>query len=66
MDMYIHTLLATGCMFGSFIAGKYFGRREGFRDMISVLLGVFNADSLEITEEGDFFVTNEGNTSKVN
>jgi len=51
----------------SFYAGQYYGKRLGFRDMIHVLLGVFKAESLEITEDGNFFITKEdGIQTKVN
>jgi hypothetical protein len=67
MDPYLHTIIAIGCMAVSFYAGQYYGKRLGFRDMIHVLLGVFKAESLEITEDGNFFITKEdGIQTKVN
>ena len=59
MDPTTHTLLATGLIAVSFYAGKHFGRKETVSDFIRTLLDVFKADSLEITEECELFVTDK-------
>ena len=66
MDATLHTIIATGLMFASFHAGKYFGKNGGYHNIIETLLHCFRADSLEITEDADFFVTVDGETRKVN
>ena len=66
MDPYLHTIIATGLMFTSYKVGAYFGKQEGYHNMIQTLLQCFRADSLEITEDADFYVTVNGEEKKVN
>jgi len=67
MDGTTHTLIAVGLMAASFYTGKYLGRREAVTDFINTLLAVFKVQSLEITEDLEFFVyDNDGNERKVN
>tara|TARA_S200002703_G_scaffold91381_1_gene78859 strand:- start:2436 stop:2636 length:201 start_codon:yes stop_codon:yes gene_type:complete len=66
MDPILHTIIATGLLFGSFTAGKHYGKAEGYESIIQTLLASFRADSLEIDEELDFYVTVDGQTRKVN
>lgn len=66
MDPILHTVIATGLMFASYKAGEHFGKNEGYHNIIQTLLQCFRADSLEITEDADFFVTVDGETRKVN
>jgi len=42
------------------------GHRGGISDMIQTLLTIFEADSMEINEDGEFHITKKGKTTKVN
>ena len=66
MDPILHTIIAVGLLFSSFMAGKHYGKAEGYENIIQTLLASFRADSLEIDEELDFCVTVNGHTRKVN
>jgi len=67
MDGTTHTLLAVGLMAASFYSGKYLGRREAVVEFVNTLLAVFKVQSLEITEDLEFFVyDDDGNQKKVN
>ena len=64
MDPTLHTLLTTGLIAVSFNVVKHFGRKETVTDFISTLLNVFKADSLEITEDCELFVTDSNGTQR--
>ena len=66
MDPILHTIIATGLMYISYLTGRHFGRSEGHKDVIQTILEVFNATGMEINEDGDFLVTTEKETRKVN
>ena len=66
MDGITHTIIATGLLYASYQLGYYFGRGEGHRDIIQTILEVFDASGMEINEDGDFMITKDGNTRKVN
>jgi len=66
MDPTLHTIIAVGLMFLSYQAGRYLGNRQGISDMVQTLIHLFNADSIEINEDGEFLVTTKGHTKKVN
>ena len=66
MDATLHTIIATGLMFISYRIGLYMGHRGGISDMIQTLLTIFEADSMEINEDGEFHITKKGKTTKVN
>lgn len=66
MDPYLHTIIAVGLMYSSYKVGVHFGKQEGYHNMIQTLLQCFRADSLEITEDADFYVTVNGEEKKVN
>ena len=66
MDSYIHTIIAVSLMYLSYKVGRYFGNQDGISDMVQTLLKIFNADSMEINEDGEFYITTNGQTKKVN
>jgi len=66
MDPILHTIIATACMFASYKTGQYYGKNEGYHNIIQTILQCFRADSLEITEDADFLITVDGKTRKVN
>jgi len=66
MDPYLHTIIAVSLMFVSYRVGRYLGAQDGISDMVQTLLRIFNADSMEINEDGEFYITIEGKTKKVN
>jgi len=66
MDATLHTILATSLLFISYRVGYYFGDRRGISDMVQTLITVFKADGIEINEDGDFYITKNGETRKVN
>lgn len=62
MDPYIHTLVATGLVAGSFYLGKFFGDREGRLWVCSVIMEAMGAVELELDEDGTIVVTyDDGN-----
>lgn len=66
MDPYLHTIIAVSLMYCSYKVGRYFGNQDGISDMVQTLLKIFNADSMEINEDGEFYITINGQTKKVN
>lgn len=66
MDPILHTIIATGLLYGSYRFGIEHGKREGYENIIQTLLHCFRADNLEITEDLDFYVSVDGETRKVN
>ena len=66
MDPYLHTVIAVGLMYASYRFGVYYGKQEGYENIIQTLLQCFRAQELEITEDADFYVTVDGKTRKVN
>ena len=66
MDGTLHTIIATGLMFVSYRFGVYFGKQEGYENIIQTLLHCFRAESLEINEDMEFHITVDGETRKVN
>ena len=56
MDPLFHTLLALGCMVGSYYAGHFFASRNMFEPIISKMLDKLEADGYIYTktdEDGD-------------
>jgi len=67
MDPYLHTFIATALLFGSYMAGRHFGYRDGLVDVWSSLLTVFKAKKMEINDNDDLIITYEnGKERKVN
>ena len=67
MDPYVHTGIAVGLMFISYMLGKHFGYKDGLVDVWTTLLTVFNAKQIEINEDDEVIVTDQkGNERKIN
>lgn len=57
MDAYIHTLIATALIAGSFYLGKFFGDREGRMWVCTLLMEAMGAVELELDDSGQIVVT---------
>lgn len=67
MDPYLHTAIAVVMLFTSYLIGRYYGRKEAGNEFWFGLLEIFNAKKIEISEDGEFLVTDmNGNEKKVN
>ena len=53
MDPLFHTLLAVGCMLGSFYLGRYLAEKECFEPICGGLLEKLDADGLIYTTTDD-------------
>jgi len=67
MDPYLHTIIATLCLFVSYYIGVWRGRKDGETFFWTTLIQIFKAKEIMINEDGDFIVTDmEGVERKVN
>ena len=65
MNEYLHTAIALSFMYGSFISGRYLGRKEGWTLAFSALMDCWNVKVMEIDKEGDVVVTKQDGTEKI-
>lgn len=67
MDSYVHTAIAVGLMFSSYMIGRHLGYKDGLVDVWGALLTVFNAKQIEINEDDEVIVTDQkGVERKIN
>lgn len=67
MDATTHTLIATGLLFAAYHVGKFMGYKKGISEVWEGLLFAFKAQSIEINEDNDVYVTTlDGKERKVN
>lgn len=64
MNEYLHTAIALGLMFGSYIIGKYLGRKEGVEDILGALMNCWGVKAVVIDEDGSVIVTKKDGTEK--